>query len=303
MPGYIQELRDSRTFDVNVTGGSAQFRYVLTGETDEETAYDLVLATSPAQWFDYTRDKIDMTNRPALGTWFPVVNYTLPVYSLTEPLPTGAAGPTGATGADTPPASSPSSAPPPAGQILTGVSVNIALENQHVELALEVVDSGVVIGEVVPETKLIGVTKDGVDGVDIGVPVANIVYKKTIPTLRAGYFRNLLAMCGTTNEKKWWMFGPEEALFAGCNGQSKGTGEFEMNYEFKYNRTKRDIVIREGEGEEGEGGLVCPEKRGWHYLWTTNKKVIQGGSIPVSVPVGYHVCRVYERSNFNWLGI
>ena len=94
MPGYIQELRDSRTFDVNVTGGSAQFRYVLTGETDEETAYDLVLATSPAQWFDYTRDKIDMTNRPALGTWFPVVNYTLPVYSLTEPLPTGAAGPT-----------------------------------------------------------------------------------------------------------------------------------------------------------------------------------------------------------------
>lgn len=302
MPGYIQELRDSRTFDVNVTGGTAQFRYVLTGETDEEAAYALVLATSPAQWFDYTRDKIDMTNRPALGTWFPVVNYTLPVYSLTTPLPTGTAGPTGAAGTDSPPASSPSSSPPASGEILTGVSVSIVLENQHVELALDVVDSAAIAGRTLPDTKLIGVGPDRIDGVDVGVPVANIVYRKTIPTLRAGYFQNLLALCGTTNEKAWWFFQPEEALFCGMNGQSKGSGEFEMTYEFKYQRTKRDIVIREGEDD----GLVCPEKRGWHYLWTSTEKRQQGvagSTAVVYVPFAYHVCRVYERSNFNWLGI
>lgn len=308
MPALIQELHNSRTFDVNVTGGTAQYRYVVTGESDEATVYDLVLATSPGVWYGYTRDRIDMSQRDGLTVWFPVVNYSIPVYNLTDPVPTGVAGPTGQPGTDTPPASSPSSAPPPSGQILTGVSVNIALENQHVELALEVVDSDAIEGSVAPDTKLIGVSADKIDGVDIGVPVANIVYQKTVPAsaFTAGYFKNLLSLCGTTNEEEWWMFGPEEALLTGCNGQSKGTGEFEVSYEFKYQRTKRDIVIREGTGEELTGGLICPEKRGWHYLWTTNKKREQGvpGSTAIVYePVSYHVCRVYERSNFNWLGI
>lgn len=293
MPGLIQELRDSRTFDVNVTGGTAQFKYVITGETDESAAYDLVLAESPDQWFGYTRDNIDMKNRPALGVWFPVVNYSIPVYNVAaSSLPT-------APVTDPAPTSSPSSSAPAAGSTLAGVSVSVALENQRVYQSIKTIDKGAVGGGVPRNyAGLIGVAKGEVEGVEIGVPVANIVYKKTIPYLTAGYFKNLIALCGKTNEEAWWLFQPEEGLFVGCNGQSKGTGEFEIDYEFRYAITERDITIVEGEDD----GLVCPEKRGWHYLWVANQDKVVGG-VKVQQPKEYYVEQVYKTDKFTRLGI
>jgi hypothetical protein len=294
MPGYIQELRDSRTFDVNVTGGSAQFRYVLTGETDEEAAYDLVLATSPGTWFDYTRDKIDMTNRPALGTWFPVVNYTLPVFEPGAPLPTGGVG------VDSAPESSPSSAPPPAGQKLSGVSCSIGLESQHIVRSRETISRTAPAGQTAKDYKgLINVSegKDGkVEGTDTWVPVAKIGLKRTLPTLTAGYFRNLLRLCGKTNASKWWLFDFEEGLFAGMSGQYKGSGEFECDFEFWFQETKTNIIINDE--------ITVPEKKGWHYLWVSYAEKQPGANQPlVQRPLAAYVERVIETAEFTWLGV
>lgn len=307
MPATLIELHGSRNFEVNVTGGSATFLYYLHGTSSETEAYDAVLTGSPGEWFGYTRDKIDMSKREAPDQWWPVVSYSLPVFNLSDPLPTGEAGPTGFPG-DTPPASSPSSAPPASGDLLDGISVSIGLENQHVQHSLKTVYSAAVGGDAPNCNRLIGLSGSGADtkieGVDIGVAVANIVYRRTIPYLTAGYFKNILSLCGTTNEEAWWLFKAEEALFAGCNGQTKGTGEFEINFEFKYSRTKYDIDVTGQVDGHGVPLLIVPEKRGWHYLWTKNQKQKDAvANAMVERPFAVYIEQVYETSNFKWLGI
>lgn len=293
MPGLIQELRDSRTFDVNVTGGTAQFKYVLTGETDESAAYDLVLSESPGQWFGYTRDNIDMKNRPALGVWFPVVNYSLPVFEPGAPLPSG--NPV----TDPAPASSPSSTPPASGDVLTGVSCVIATENQHIIRSLETISRTPATGVTSEDFKqLIGVSGSGkdarVEGTDIPIPVATITMKRTLPALTAGYFRQLLYCCGKTNAEPWWLFNYEEGLFVGCNGQFKGTGEFEADFEFKFSPTLTDINVG--------NGITVPEKKGWNYLWVRYGKAA-GASQLVETPLEAYVERVIDTIGFTWLGV
>lgn len=291
MAGLIQELRDSRTFTVNENGGEATFRYVLTGEPDEAVAYDIVQANSPATWYGYTRSTIDLTNRPSLDVWFPVVNYTIPVF---EP---GAVPPMGdGPGGDTPPSGG--GAAPSDGDLLTGVSVSINLENQNVKRSLQTISKTGFGGDPPDCSGLINVTKDKVEGVDIGIPIATIQVKSTLPYLTAGYFKNLLWVCGKTNLYDWWLFKQEEALFTGANGSSKGSGEFEINYEFKYQRTRQNITIR----SDGDG-LVVPIKRGWHYLWTmTRKEKDTGANALIERPYAAYVEQVYDAVNFEWLG-
>jgi hypothetical protein len=300
MPGTMIELHGSRTFNVSVTGGSAKFLYYLHGESDEATAYDLVLSTSPATWFDYTRAEIDMSNRPTLDQWFPVVNYSLPVFPPGGTLPGGVTGEI--AGTDTAPATSPSSSPPAPGEVLSGLSFTVSTEQQHVQRSLETISkTGLTVGGVTatpPDLKgLIGVTSDKkIEGVDIPVSIATITMKRTIPPITAGYFRNLLYLCGKTNANQWWIFNYEEGLFNGCNGQMKDSGEFDCNFEFKFQATKTDIYIREG--------LIVPEKKGWNHLWTMNRLEKDGtANEMVERPYAAYVERIIDTVDFTWLGI
>lgn len=295
MPGTIIELQGSRTYSVNVTGGEATFLYYIHGETDETAAYDLVLNEAPAEWFRFTRSDIDMSNRPTLDQWWPVVKYTLPVYQLdSPPSPGGASGNT-----DPPP--SPSSGSPSSSDVLSGISVSIATESQHVYKSIRTISQTGLGGAAPADFKgLIGVTADGkVEGADAMFPVATLQVKKTIPTLTAGYFLDLLYCAGKTNAAQWWIFGQEEGLFVGASGQSKPSGEFEINYEFKYSKTKNNIVIR----EDG-GGITVPVKRGWHYLWVAYRQEKDAAvNAIIERPIAAYVERIYETVNFNWLAI
>lgn len=295
MPGTIVELHDSRTFAVDQTGGKATFKYYLHGESDEATAYELVRTTSPATWYDYVRDTIDMNERIGLDQWMPVVHYSVPVFQPTDPLPSGNAA------TDPAPAGG---SPPGDGEALGGVSFTIGLENQHVTRSLETIESKGKGGAAAPDFKrLIGVTADGkVEGVDIGAPVATINRRVTIPYLSAGYFKNLIYLIGKTNAEPYWLFNYEEALLAGVSGQDKGGGGFEMNIEFKYSQTKTNIVVRPD--DPPGSGITIDEKKGWHYLWVAYKpeKDSTANAI-VERPIAAYVERVYDTVGFEWLGV
>lgn len=293
MAATILELHGSRTFSVDTTGGTAKFLYYIGGEPDEAAAYDLVLANSPATWYGYTRSTIDMNERPTLNQWWPVVNYTIPVGQPTNTPPMGD-GPGGAT----PPASS---GAPANNATIDNLSFSITTESQHVQRSLSTISRTGLGGSPAPDAKnLIGVTQDGkVEGVDILVPVATLQLKSTIPYLTVGYFKNLLWVCGSTNQYPWWIAKEEEMLFTGASGQQKGSGEMEVNYEFKYIKTKTNITIRSDSGE-----LVVAEKRGHHYLWTMNRLEKDAtANVMVERPYAAYVEKVYDSKPFEWLGV
>lgn len=299
MPGTIVELQGSRTYSVSVTGGTATFLYYIHGETDEAAAYDLVLNESPEEWFKFTRSDINMNNRPTTDQWFPVVTYTLPVFGQDSPAGSGDAS------SGNPAPDSPSSSPPSPTDLVDGVAFSIGLENQHVTKSLETFSRHGLEGVVPKDFKgLIGVTLDGkVEGVDIGIPVASLTVKRTLPTMTAQYFKNLLYLAGKTNNQPWWIFQNEEGLFVGASGQQKGSGEFELNYEFKYSKSEVDIVIREPDVPGGEG-LKVELKRGWHYLWVHYREELDAtANARVERPFSAYVERVYPTADFNYLGI
>lgn len=302
MPGVIKELFDSRTFSIDQTGGSATFRYYIHGESDERAAYELVIANAPVEWYSFVRDTVDMGSRIGINQWMPVVNYSVPVFQPNEAPPPG--------NAQTDPPPSPP--PPPAGggggggggESLGGVSFTIGLENQHVYKSLETIEKKGKGGAAAADFKrLIGVTADGkVEGVDIGVPVATINRRVTLPYLSVDYFKNLIYLVGRTNADPWWLFSYEEGLFVGASGQDKGGGGFEVNFEFKYSATKKNIVIRPD--DPAGTGITIVEKKGWHYLWVAYKPEIDTvANAMVERPVAAYVERVYDTGGFSWLGI
>lgn len=300
MAGTLKELHGSRTFTVDNNGGNATFLYILFGETDEATAYDLVLAESPPEWYQYTRDSIDMTNRPNLGLWFPVVNYKIPQFATGEPLPPGSP-------ATDPEPSSPSSTPPAPGdtESVKGLQFSVTTEMQRVYRSKETISVTQISGDPTPPALhgLVGLSQTGTDGhvegVDIPVPVATFRRNKVVPNVDHQYFRSLMYCCGKTNSSAWFGFGPEELLFMGCQGQQRGGGDFEIDFEFKFQPTEENITIR-----DDSPGLVVPEKRGWHYLWTMNRKEKDATSnLMIERPFIAYVERVIESVGFGWLGI
>jgi hypothetical protein len=303
--GTMKELHESRTFDVDVNGGTATFRYVLWGETDEATAYDLVLATSPGTWYSYTRTNINMDDRPNLGLWFPVVTYKIPAFAQ------GSLPSTGTVGIDTAPASSPSSPAPTGTDPLTGINFTVTTEMQRIYRSFSTVSSGGLDGEPTPPdfNKLIGVDSEGrAEGVDVPTPVASFRKRAVLQGINQQYFRNLLRVVGKTNELAWWGFEAESLLFNGCTGQQRNDNEFEMEFEFKY---AEPIPLAPGDDTDEflslrtiRPGLVVPEKAGWHYLWTPMRREIDPVSgLEVTVPYAYKVERVIGVSSFTWLGI
>lgn len=290
MPPRIDELRDSRTFSVDVTGGTAVWRFVILGQPDEAAAYDMVLNEAPATWFGYTRSNINMDDRPNLGIWFPVVTYTIPVFPLGTPPPSGDAG-----GGGPPPAGG--SPPSDNSEVGGKISFSLSLESQHVTRSLKSISRTGLNGATAPDPKgLVGVRADGeVDGVDIGVAVASFQVKATIPNLTYAHLKNLLYCCGRTNERPWWFFKEEEGYLVGINGQCKGSGETELSYDFRYSRTRPSVNIRPG--------LQTSEKRGWHYLWTMNKKEQDNvNDPPVVRPIAAYVDQIFETAEFAYLG-
>ena len=143
----------------------------------------------------------------------------------------------------------------------------------------------------------IGVTSDGVEGVDIVVPVYNFGETHTfldsfVPdTLRA----RLFFLTGTVNTALFRGFKTGEVLFLGASGSQRNKDEWEISYRFSAIPNLTNVTV---------AGFTGIDKGGHDYIWgryqeeeDTNAKetVLRAQSI--------HVAKVYFRSDFNLLGI
>ncbi|MBI5725601.1 MAG: hypothetical protein HZA50_16705 [Planctomycetes bacterium] len=177
---------------------------------------------------------------------------------------------------------------------------------QHITQSLQTIARYAPPGKTAPDFKgAIGVTHDGVEGVDIPLPVFNFSIRRRIPVAQwsAAYAGILYSLTRTVNDAPFsvtihgdtYTFDAGECLFLGATGDESSATEFvEVTYKFAASPNKTGITI---------GDITGIVKKGWHYLWVryedsedTNAKTI------VKKPVAAYVEKVIEEANLGQLG-
>ena len=138
----------------------------------------------------------------------------------------------------------------------------------------------------------IGVTKDGIEGVDVVSP--NCSYSeshyKTLGVFTAAYANTLALMTGSVNNAPFRAWAAGEVLFAGATMQSQDKDGVAIDYEFLLSPNATNIV---------HGNITVPAKYGWDYLWYTYYTGFdETTGCLVEVPRSAHVERVYPFTNF-----
>lgn len=143
----------------------------------------------------------------------------------------------------------------------------------------------------------IGVTKDGVEGVDITVPVYNFCETHYIDAalVTGAYKGALFFLTGTVNNAPFRGFAPGEVLFLGAAGSARGQEDWEIAYRFAASPNVQGLQVG------SIGGIV---KRGWDYLWVRYADVEDAEArMLVKRPLAAYVEQVYPHTNFAGLGI
>ena len=165
--------------------------------------------------------------------------------------------------------------------------------SQHITQSKETVDSYAPTGETAPDFKgAIGVTKDGVAGVDITVPVYRFSETHIIADEKVtnAYKGRLFNLTGKTNSDAWNGFAAGETLFLGSSGSKRGRGDWEITFNFAASPNKTGLSV---------GDITGIDKKGWEYLWVLyEEQVDDTAKALVKRPKAVYVEKVYEEDDF-----
>lgn len=151
----------------------------------------------------------------------------------------------------------------------------------------------------------IGVSSDGVAGVDIVVPQLTWTETYDVPSryVTPGYIGVVHSLTGTVNNSPFRQFAAGEVLFLGCSGSQqwdsqKGDGPWNLSYKFSASPNA-------GEGETLPAityGVGSVSKKGHEYVWVRYEDNVEDFSL-IKVPVAAYVNKVYREASFASLGI
>jgi hypothetical protein len=148
---------------------------------------------------------------------------------------------------------------------------------------------------------LIGVTKDGVQGADVTIPVLNLRGTVVLPySYVTPYWMVAQAyLTGRVNWSAWKGFAPGEVLNLGCSGGLRGaTGEdseadWEITWALACGPNLMNLTI---------GDIVGIQKRAWEYLWQYHETFVGNAGdqkFLIQKPLAVTVERVYEYGDFS----
>lgn len=149
-------------------------------------------------------------------------------------------------------------------------------------------------GRTAPDHKrLIGVDKNGVDGVEITVPVYKFseTHYLSWATVSAAYKTILFNLTGKTNQNPWRGFAAGEVLFLGASGKVR-TDDIDWAVSFKFAASPNliDLVV---------GDITGIAKKGWEYLWIRYEdSVDETANTSNKVPIAAYVEQVYREDDF-----
>jgi hypothetical protein len=142
----------------------------------------------------------------------------------------------------------------------------------------------------------IGVTKDGIEGVEIQVPVLKFTETHQLPAslVNWSYRKDLAALTGHVNDAPWRTFDAGEVMFGGCAGGSQGQDIVEVTFTFYASRNVDDLTV---------GSITGISKDGWDYLWVEYEDNHDAAAGLVKNPIAVHIERVYFTGDFSTLRI
>lgn len=153
-------------------------------------------------------------------------------------------------------------------------------------------------GKTAPDCKgAIGVTADGVEGVDIVVPVYQFseTHFKPDSFVTPAYKGVLFALTGKVNSAPFRNFAAGEVLFLGASGAKRAAGDWEITFRFAASPNMTGLTV---------GDITGIAKYGWDYLWVRYADELDvPASALVKRPVAAYVEQVYQTGNFAELGI
>lgn len=274
MPITMRERHNSPRRSVNARGG-AELRYWAKGSTDDQEILDHALANLPFTFADMPRQKVDV--EPLGGQLWDIVAIYEPNSATNQQAPVP---------------------PPQVGD--SEFAFDTTGGTQHITQALSLVASHADpdIGVVSDWHNAIGVTDDGVGGIDIVVP--QLAYEETHQiahsTVVGGLVGVLHSLTGKVNNAPYKGFAAGELLFAGAAGRRRKTEDFwTINFKWQASRNATGIAV---------GAITVTSKDGWDYLDVQYESAEDAtASMLVKKPIAARVYRVYERGDFSALGI
>lgn len=142
----------------------------------------------------------------------------------------------------------------------------------------------------------IGVTKNGVEGVQITVPVFQWSESHLLENavVTESYIDSLYTMTGTTNDATWRGKPQGEVLFMGATGQRRSADDWSLTFTFSRSQNVTSLTV---------GDITGINKKGWEYMWVKYVDDTDINDYLIRKPIGVYVERVYEESDFSDLGI
>ncbi|MCI0364949.1 MAG: hypothetical protein L0219_13810 [Phycisphaerales bacterium] len=265
MPVVVEEKFDSR---VSVVGAnpSVELRYIVFGTNNDLTAKSELADESPDEYDGLPRQSIQIEPL-ANDIWDGTVRY-----------------------------GSAESTPPQTGE--SSFAFETGGGTQHITHSKSTVGIFAPSGIVAPNFQgAIGVTDNGVDGVDITVPVYHFSETHFIAAsaVTAGYKATLFFLTGKVNNGNFKGFASGECLFLGASGAKRGNEDWEISFRFAGSPNVTGLAV---------GPITGIAKKGWEYLWVRYSEVEDtSAKVLVKRPVAAYVERVYDLGNFAGLGI
>jgi len=184
----------------------------------------------------------------------------------------------------------------PADELGSSYSFETSGGTQHATQSLETIAKHAKPGKVPPDFKgAVGVSADGVEGVDITVPVFRFAETYSIPAgfVTHAFKLTLFTLTGKTNNAPFKGFAAGEVLFLGASGSRRNLEKWEIGYQFAASKNAVGLKV---------GDMVGIAKKGWEYLWVRYGDV-EDQKVLVKQPESAYIERVYDPGNFAELGI
>lgn len=266
MPVVIEEKFDSR---LSVAGDnpSVELRYIVFGTSDDLVAKSELADASPEMYDGLPRQSLQIEPL-ANDIWDGSVRY-----GMTE-----------------------SNDPPMTGE--SSFAFDTGGGTQHITQSRGTVNGYAPPGETAPNFQgAIGVTDNGVEGVDVTVPVYHFSETHYLDDgfVTPAYKGTLFALTGRVNNASFKGLAGGECLFLGASGSKRGLGDWEITFRFAGSPNVTGLSV---------GSITGIAKKGWEYLWVRYAEVEDDAAqVLVKRPIAAYVEQVYDSGNFAALGI
>ena len=153
-------------------------------------------------------------------------------------------------------------------------------------------------GQTAPDFKgAIGVTKNGIEGVEITIPSATFseTHYLSVASVTSSYQALVESLTGKVATAAFKGRARGEVLFLGASGSQRGTEAWEVTFRFARSPNATGLTI---------GNITGINKLGWDYLWVYyDEEEDTAANRVVKRPVAVYVEQVYEFADLSQLGI